>query len=374
GLRRGPGGPGAGQEAAGRGGLRAVESAQGRAGHPRDRDLSRLRGLRGQRPQTGRGGSHPQADRHRAVAPDGDAPRVPDRGQPHRPGRGRSRRQLLRELLVRVTPELRRLLQRGGRAPDRAAVAGDRHGEAAHPGRADPEEARGGRGASHHGLAHRSLRASPVRAQPDPQPGDLQLLPAARGLAGPVGAAGMRVVFWNIRHGGGVRAAAIARRICLWGADAVALCEFRGTPPSGELARALAQRGLVYQCTTADPARPAVNGLLLASRWPCRRLRLATAPAEPARWLLARIHSPSPLVVGVMHVPNRVSGRKYPYLDAVLETARRAWPGPAVFMGDTNSGRIGLDEEVPAFNRFEDGWMRGLHEAGWIDAFRHLRG
>ena len=184
----------------------------------------------------------------------------------------------------------------------------------------------------------------------------------------------MRVVFWNIRHGGGVRAAAIARRICLWGADAVALCEFRGTPPSGELARALAQRGLVYQCTTADPARPAVNGLLLASRWPCQRLRLATAPAEPARWLLARIHSPSPLVVGVMHVPNRVSGRKYPYLDAVLETARRAWPGPAVFMGDTNSGRIGLDEEVPAFNRFEDGWMRGLHEAGWIDAFRHLRG
>ena len=87
----------------------------------------------------------------------------------------------------------------------------------------------------------------------------------------------MRVVFWNIRHGGGVRAAAIARRISTWGADAVALCEFRGTPPSGELARALAARGLTYQCTTADRARPAVNGLLLASRWPLRRLRLATA-------------------------------------------------------------------------------------------------
>ncbi|HMB88738.1 MAG TPA: endonuclease/exonuclease/phosphatase family protein, partial [Methylomirabilota bacterium] len=165
----------------------------------------------------------------------------------------------------------------------------------------------------------------------------------------------MRVVFWNIRHGGGVRAAAIARRISTWGADAVALCEFRGTPPSGELARALAARGLAYQCTTADPARPTVNGLLLASRWPLRRVRLATAPVEPGRWLLARIQSPTPLVVGVMHVPNRVTGRKYPYLDAVLETARRTWPGPAVFLGDTNSGRIGLDEEVPAFNRVEDG-------------------
>src|SRR5258705_352020 len=46
----------------------------------------------------------------------------------------------------------------------------------------------------------------------------------------------MRVVFWNIRAGGGVRAAAIARQIAAWEADAVALAEFRGTSPSGELA------------------------------------------------------------------------------------------------------------------------------------------
>jgi hypothetical protein len=184
----------------------------------------------------------------------------------------------------------------------------------------------------------------------------------------------MRVVFWNIRAGGGIRAAAIARQIGAWRADAVALCEFRGTPPSGELARAVAALGLPYQCTTADPARPRVNAILLASRWPLRRLRLPSAPVEPCRWLLARILAPAPLALGVMHVPNRISGRKYPYLDAVLRIARRDWAGPALFLGDTNSGRIGLDEEVPAFNRVEDGWMRGLDEAGWTDAFRHLRG
>ena len=184
----------------------------------------------------------------------------------------------------------------------------------------------------------------------------------------------MRVVFWNIRHGGGVRASAIASRIAAWKADTVALCEFRGTPPSGELARALAARGLAYQCTTADPAKPSTNALLLASRWPFRRVHLGCAPTEPCRWLLARIQTPRPLAIGVMHVPNRVSGRKYPYLEAVLRTARRRWPGPAVFLGDTNSGCIGVDEEVPGFNQVEDGWMRDLHEAGWTDAFRHLRG
>lgn len=184
----------------------------------------------------------------------------------------------------------------------------------------------------------------------------------------------MRLIFWNIRAGAGVRAAAIARQLRAWEADAVALAEFRGTPPSGALARELAALGLPYQWTTADPARPCINSLLLASRWPVRRLRLPTAPAEPCRWLLARILAPEPLALGVMHVPNRIGGRKYPYLDAVLATARRRWAGPALLVGDTNSGRIGLDEEVPAFNRIEDGWMRGLDEAGWTDAYRHLRG
>jgi hypothetical protein len=184
----------------------------------------------------------------------------------------------------------------------------------------------------------------------------------------------MRLVFWNIRAGGGVRVDLIARQIGAWEADAVALCEFRGTAPSRELAQALGRLDLVHQRTTADPARPSRNALLLASRWPLRRIRIGCAPAEPCRWLLARIQAPAPLALGVMHVPNRDSGRKYPYLDAVLRTARRAWAGPALFLGDTNSGRIGLDEEVPAFNAVEDGWMRGLHEAGWTDAFRHLRG
>jgi len=184
----------------------------------------------------------------------------------------------------------------------------------------------------------------------------------------------MRLVFWNIRAGGGVRGAAIARQLDAWAADAVALCEFRGTPPSRELARELRGLGLDHQRTTADPARPAVNAILLASRWPLRRVRMPGTPAEPCRWLLARMLAPAPLTLGVMHVPNRVSGRKYPYLDAVLRVARRAWPGPALFLGDTNSGRMGIDEQVPAFNRIEDDWMRALDEAGWADAFRHLRG
>ena len=87
----------------------------------------------------------------------------------------------------------------------------------------------------------------------------------------------------------------------------------------------------------------------------------------------AAVAAPYPLTLGAMHVPNRVTGRKYPFLDAVLACARRWRLGPALFVGDTNSGRRGIDEEVPAFNAREQGWIDELAGCGWRDAFRHLR-
>lgn len=183
----------------------------------------------------------------------------------------------------------------------------------------------------------------------------------------------MRIVAWNIRAGGGQRVDGIARQLARWAPDLAALCEFRATPPSAALAASLDAAGLSHQLTTADPRRPGVNALLLASRWPLRRLRLTAGPGEPCRWLLAAVDAPLPLVVGAMHVPNRVSGRKYPFLDAVLACARRWRLGPALLVGDTNSGRRGLDEQVPVFSAREEGWIDALAGCGWRDSFRHLR-
>jgi exonuclease III len=183
----------------------------------------------------------------------------------------------------------------------------------------------------------------------------------------------VRIVAWNIRAGGGARVDAIARQLRRWAPDVVALSEFRATPPSAELAARLAAAGLGHQLTTADRRSPGSNALLVASRFPLRRVRLRAAPADRLRWLVTAIDAPVPLVVGGMHVPNRVSGRKYPFLDAVLGCARRWALGPALLIGDTNSGRRGIDEENPAFSAREEGWIDGLAGCGWADAFRHLR-
>jgi exonuclease III len=184
----------------------------------------------------------------------------------------------------------------------------------------------------------------------------------------------MRIVFWNICAGGGLRAERIAARLVAWAPDVAALCEFRGTPPSLAVSAALAAYGLAHQCTTADGRSPGANGLLLASRWPLRRVRGRAEPAEAGRWLLAEIAAPSPFTTGVMHVPNRVTGRKDVFYAEVLSMIRRWRRGPAVLLGDTNSGRPEVDEETPVFGPREVAWLDAIERLGWADAFRSLHG
>src|SRR3989442_3331282 len=184
----------------------------------------------------------------------------------------------------------------------------------------------------------------------------------------------MRIVFWNIRAGGGTRVKRIARQLEAWAPDAVALCEFRATPPSLELGRALASFGLVYQCTTADPALPNANRLLIATRWPLRRIRIRAEPSEPGRWLLASVDARRPLTFGTMHVPNRMSGRKDIFFAAVLTALGRWRRGPLLLLGHTNSGRPGIDHETPVVGPKEEAPLDAPARLGLVDALRLLPG
>ena len=109
-----------------------------------------------------------------------------------------------------------------------------------------------------------------------------------------------------------------------------------------------------------------------------RRTSHRTSPIPAERWLPLRIAVPDdrggPLVVGALHVPNRVSGLKEEFHASVLDYIRRWRSGPALIVGDTNSGRPGIDDRGDVFDRREDNWMVAVEKAGWIDAFRHIHG
>jgi exonuclease III len=186
----------------------------------------------------------------------------------------------------------------------------------------------------------------------------------------------MRIVAWNIRAGGGRRVDGILEQLARWDADVIALSEHRATPPGRRLVAGLADAGLIHQRETVDLARPAENALLVASRWPLRRAALRGLEAEPRRWLPVRVEAPADrgggITLGALHIPNYVTGRerKAGFHAALLALARRWRGGPALLAGDTNTGRIGLDEETPVFDAHHDGWMTAMAAAGWADAFR----
>jgi exodeoxyribonuclease-3 len=179
-------------------------------------------------------------------------------------------------------------------------------------------------------------------------------------------------VAWNIRAGGGRRAEGIVRQLHQWNPDLAILSEFRGTPASQAIARSLAEHGLPHQRSTCSSEHLARNALLVASRWPLRRTRSPRDLTDSERWLRVRVLAPRPFDVIAVHVPNRVTKRKYPFLDAITDLVASWRAQPAVVVGDTNTGRIGLDEESCAFNAREEQWMLHIEALGWRDAFRML--
>ena len=184
----------------------------------------------------------------------------------------------------------------------------------------------------------------------------------------------MKILIWNIMHGGGRRAAKIVERIHRGKPDILVLNEFRGTPPSREIALNINKLGLSHQLNTALENNPAKNALLLASRWPLKRIHWKRPPEPKERRLLAHVQSPTPITIAAVHVLNRVSGKKYPFLDAIRDLALRWRGGGAIVAGDFNTGRIDEDESVKCFNRREDGFMTSMSKSGWADAYRSVHG
>ncbi len=184
----------------------------------------------------------------------------------------------------------------------------------------------------------------------------------------------MRIVSWNIRAGGGKRRAGILAQLIAWQPDIIALSEFRGTPASQQLAEELAAAGWPYQYQSTDPTKRATNALLTASASPLDTLTIKYAPKSPQRWLVTKVSGPFPLIIGNMHIPNFYTGLKYPYHRAILRLMRNWQLGPALFIGDTNSGKAYLDDVTGVFWKREHQWMEAIEARGWVDAFRQLHG
>lgn len=179
----------------------------------------------------------------------------------------------------------------------------------------------------------------------------------------------MRILIWNILHGGGpTRLPEIALAILAHAPDIVLLSEFR-IARGGQLRAVLADHGLRHQLTTT-PARPSGNGLLTACRWP-----IAPTPDSQAhpKWLSTMtLDGPCQgLVLLHAHIPDESQPTGRATLWQWCVDAARQWADrPAVLAGDLNTGRPGLDTD--RVGRTCVSMLGRMTTLGWRDLWRDL--
>jgi exodeoxyribonuclease-3 len=175
----------------------------------------------------------------------------------------------------------------------------------------------------------------------------------------------VRLLTWNILHGGGpTRLPEIILALLGHKPDVILLTEFRATRGS-QIRAVLADHGLEHQLTSRSIER--VNGLLLASRTPLRGVSVEGAPGM-GRWLGAEAPEYG-LLLGGVHVPDDTLGPQKTAFWKFLLQAGALWKtSRAVFFGDFNTSRRGLDGG-PRGQRCEP-MLRAFVEGGYTDAWR----
>jgi len=180
----------------------------------------------------------------------------------------------------------------------------------------------------------------------------------------------VRLLTWNILHGGGQRIPEIVLALLEHDADAIALSEYRPSR-GGSIRGVLAHHGYTHQLCTDPPAR--TNGLLVASRLPLDPIPHPEPPhGMTHRFLAGRLGPPvSPTNLLFVHIPEvRRSSKKPAAWRYLLDRARELRDAPAVVLGDLNTGRHRLDEEGRTFTC--TALLGQLETMGYADAWRLL--
>jgi len=181
----------------------------------------------------------------------------------------------------------------------------------------------------------------------------------------------MRLLAWNILHGGGARIPRIVEEIAAYDPDIMALTGFR-KDRGMELQPALQERGWQHM-ETSNPAEK-VNGIAVFSRTPLRRRNCPAPPEDRFRWLDLDLPEEA-FGLSVLQIRAATGGAAHPstvakkrFWDEVLRAAEARLQEPFLFTGAWNTGAHLLDEEGKTFV-CADHFAR-LSALGWTDLWR----
>ena len=163
----------------------------------------------------------------------------------------------------------------------------------------------------------------------------------------------MKLLSWNIQHGGGTRDVRIVGAIADHNPDLIALTEYRARPGMA-LCQAFAANGWPHIVSSSPTGID--DGICVLSRTPLRCERRSTAPPENAvRWLDVDLPEQG-FGFAVVHILNAIPGAKEAegaaktrFWDALLAAAEARIAEPLLLIGDFNTGMPLADEAGTTF-------------------------
>ena len=175
----------------------------------------------------------------------------------------------------------------------------------------------------------------------------------------------MKILSWNILHGGGKRAPAILEAIKKEQRDIVTLQEFRHGSSKAILLEGLAQMGLDEQFVP-DTNSARDNSLMIASRYDFQAQIFPKGGDIPARAIRAFFPDLNELNLIAVHLPQKK--KQPPYLHALIDLDKAFLQENSLIIGDMNCGIPFEDSETRSFEHTF--LFQQLLRDGWIDAWR----
>ncbi len=175
----------------------------------------------------------------------------------------------------------------------------------------------------------------------------------------------MKILSWNILHGGGKRALDIIKAIEKEQPDIVTLQEFRHGSSKDILLEGLANMGLDEQFVP-DTNSARDNTLIIASKYNFQATIFPKGSNIPARAIRAFFPDLDELNLISVHLPQKK--KQPPYLHALLELDPFFLEENSLIMGDFNCGIPFEDSETKSFEHTAL-FQQLLHD-GWVDAWR----
>jgi exonuclease III len=175
----------------------------------------------------------------------------------------------------------------------------------------------------------------------------------------------MKILSWNILHGGGKRAPDILDAIAKEAPDIVTLQEFRHGSSQHVLLEGLTKMGLDEQYVP-DTNSARDNSVIIASKYSFQANIFPRDSELPARAIRAFFPDLAELNLIAAHLPQKQ--KQPPYLHALNDLEAYFLEENSLIIGDLNTGIPFEDSETKSFEHTF--LFQQLLRDGWVDAWR----